>query len=152
MRKLILLLSCSDHTPLHYSARFGHIEGCRLLLQCNADVEAKDCAYLPNPFYSYCSYEAKLVLRKIIRFLLFSQNTPLHRSVQTGHVEVCRLLVESKADIVAKTRCFSLPPSHHFSLAYALQIWPHCTRIGHKKQPKTPCCIPDKHWRPRIGV
>jgi ankyrin repeat protein len=42
MRKLILLLSFSDYTPLHYSARFGHIECCRLLLQCNADIDAKD--------------------------------------------------------------------------------------------------------------
>ncbi len=29
-------------TPLHYSAVFGHVDICRLLLQSNADLEAKD--------------------------------------------------------------------------------------------------------------
>ncbi len=29
-------------TPLHRSAMKGHLEVCRLLLQCNADIEAKD--------------------------------------------------------------------------------------------------------------
>ena len=42
LRKLILLLYFSQQTPLHYSARWGHFEVCHLLLQCNADVEAKD--------------------------------------------------------------------------------------------------------------
>ncbi len=56
MRKLILLLFYSRETPLHWSAKGdsgpigetarranekGCLEVCRLLLQCNADVEAK---------------------------------------------------------------------------------------------------------------
>ena len=32
----------SQNTPLHLSARGGQLEICRLLLQCNADVHAKD--------------------------------------------------------------------------------------------------------------
>jgi hypothetical protein len=32
----------SEHTPLHYAARHGHVETCRLLLQCYANLEAKD--------------------------------------------------------------------------------------------------------------
>jgi hypothetical protein len=32
----------SQITPLHLSAGCGHVEVCRLLLQCNADVKAKD--------------------------------------------------------------------------------------------------------------
>jgi ankyrin repeat protein len=36
------LLFFSQHTPLHWSAAEGHLEITRLLLQCNADVEAKD--------------------------------------------------------------------------------------------------------------
>ncbi len=43
LRKLIILLFFSQRTPLHYSALEGHLEVCRLLLQCNADVEAKAC-------------------------------------------------------------------------------------------------------------
>ena len=42
LRKFILLLSFSQYTPLHLSAREGRLEVCRLLLQCNADIEAKD--------------------------------------------------------------------------------------------------------------
>ena len=48
--------------------------------------------------------------------LSFSQSTPLHLSARSGHVEVCRLLVESKADVAARERCFSPFPSHHLSL------------------------------------
>jgi hypothetical protein len=40
--KLILLLFFSQDTPLHNAAQKGHLEICRLLLQCNADVGAKD--------------------------------------------------------------------------------------------------------------
>jgi hypothetical protein len=40
--KFILLLSFSQYSPLHWSAMLGHLEVCRLLLQCNADIEAKD--------------------------------------------------------------------------------------------------------------
>jgi hypothetical protein len=40
--KFILLLSFSQYTPLHWSAREGRLEICRLLLQCNADIEAKN--------------------------------------------------------------------------------------------------------------
>ncbi len=32
----------SYYTPLHWSALEGHLEVCRLLLECSADVEAKD--------------------------------------------------------------------------------------------------------------
>jgi hypothetical protein len=42
LRKLILLLFFSQDTPLHESARNGYLEICRLLLQCNADVKAKN--------------------------------------------------------------------------------------------------------------
>ena len=72
-----------------------------------------------HPSYYHCFCEAKLCLRKLI-LLLFSQNTPLHCSTANGHLEVTRLLVESKADVTAKTRCFSLPPSHHLSLTICL--------------------------------
>jgi ankyrin repeat protein len=39
---LILLLFFSQQTPLHASAANGRLEVARLLLQCNADVGAKD--------------------------------------------------------------------------------------------------------------
>ena len=36
---------------------------------------------------------------KFIRLLSFSQRTPLHNAAIFGHLEVARLLVESKADV-----------------------------------------------------
>jgi hypothetical protein len=52
--------------------------------------------------------------------LFFRQATPLICSAFFGHLEVSRLLVESKADVAARSRCFSPPPSHHLSLTICL--------------------------------
>jgi hypothetical protein len=71
-------------------------------------------------YYYYCFYEAKLHLRKLILLLFFSRQTLLHSSAIAGHLEVTRLLVESKADVSVRDRCFSPPPSHHLSLTICL--------------------------------
>jgi ankyrin repeat protein len=62
-------------TPLHLSAIHGHLEICRLLLQCNADPQAK------------CRISE-------------SQNSvaPLQGAVENGHIEICRLLLQCNAD------------------------------------------------------
>ena len=57
---------------------------------------------------------------KLILLISFSQNTPLHYSAWSGRLEVTRLLVESKADVAVRTKCFSPPPSHHLSLTICL--------------------------------
>ncbi len=59
-------------------------------------------------------------LRKLILVLFFSRRTPLHLSASNGRLEVTRLLVESKADVAVRDRCFSPPPSHHLSLTICL--------------------------------
>ena len=46
----------------------------------------------------------------------------MHMSAGNGHLEVTRFLVESKADVAARDRCFSLPPSHHLSLTICLAV------------------------------
>ncbi len=61
-------------------------------------------------------------MRKFILFLFFRQCTPLHLSASFGHLEVTQLLVDSRADVAARTRCFSLPPSHHLSLTICLAV------------------------------
>ena len=71
----------------------------------------------------------------MILLLFFSQWTPLHYSACEGRLEVARLLVESKADVAARRRCFSPPPSHHRSLTICLaalaaglhSTWPSAT-------------------------
>jgi hypothetical protein len=47
---------------------------------------------------------------KFILLLFFSQMIPLHHSGANSRLEVCRLLVESKADVAASDRCFIPPP------------------------------------------
>ncbi len=50
----------------------------------------------------------------------FSRSTPLHQSAYNGHLETCKVLVSSKADLAARNRCgrcrccsrFSLNQSH----------------------------------------
>jgi hypothetical protein len=101
----------NECTPLHYSAAYGHLEVCRLLLQCNADVEAKRTNYNPNTPLHESADKGHL---EVCRLLLqcnadvdaksFNQWTALHLSAEQGHLEVCRLLVESKADVAARTR------------------------------------------------
>ncbi len=59
-------------------------------------------------------------MRKLTLLISFSQATPLHSSAFYGQLEVVRLLVESKADVAARDRCFSPPPSHHLSLTICL--------------------------------
>jgi hypothetical protein len=118
--QLILFLFFSAKTPLLKSAWIGRLEICRLLLLCKADVEATDQLSLPPPYYYYCFYQSKLCLRKLILLLFFSQCTSLHWSAIEGSLEVVRLLVESKADVAARDRCFSPPPSHHLSLTICL--------------------------------
>jgi hypothetical protein len=60
-------------TPLHLSASEGHLEVCRLLLRCNADVESENLEYCRRAYYFhyYCFYEAKLSLRMLILLLFF---------------------------------------------------------------------------------
>ena len=56
----------------------------------------------------------------MILLLFFSQWTPLHYSTYHSGLEIARLLVESKADVAARSMCFSPPPSHHLSLTICL--------------------------------
>jgi ankyrin repeat protein len=44
----------------------------------------------------------KLCLRMLILSLFFSQRTPLHISASLGNLEVCRLLLQSNADLQAQ--------------------------------------------------
>ena len=64
-------------TPLHRSIHDRRQENCRLLLQCNADVQART-----EHFSS-----------------LF---TPLHLSCDKGDLEICRLLLQWNADLEAR--------------------------------------------------
>jgi hypothetical protein len=63
----------------------------------------------------YCYFhEPKLCFLMLIFLLVFrGDDTPLHRSAAHGELEVCRLLVASKADIAARNRCRSPLRARH---------------------------------------
>ena len=67
--------------------------------------------------------------------LLSSQWTPLHESSYHGHAEICKLLMECKADVNARTRCqkprLVRSPSPSPS---AMQQQQNCTRIRNRRK------------------
>ena len=89
------------------------------MLPASAAETESECA----PPVVSCVVQAKLCLRKFILLFSFSQYTPLHFSAHNGHLEVTRLLVESKADVAARDRCFSPPPLSPFLTHYLHCSW-----------------------------
>jgi ankyrin repeat protein len=50
-------------------------------------------------------FSPKLCFLVLILLLVFRDGwTPLHRSISDGHLEACRLLLQSGADVNAKTK------------------------------------------------
>jgi hypothetical protein len=66
--------------------------------------------------------------------------TALHGSAQGGSLEICRLLVESKADVAARDRCFSPPPSHNLLLTICLaeRVRLHSIKPSYTTKPLKP--------------
>jgi hypothetical protein len=102
-------------TALHWSSLQDHIEICKLLVESQADVNAKDkqCDARPilhmllNTIEALCFYFQRHNAR-----LLFSERTPLHYSSGNGHSKICMLLVECEADVNAKTDSYDARPLH----------------------------------------
>jgi hypothetical protein len=71
--------------------------------------ETSDCASL------LYFHETKLCFLMLILFVVFRycDETPLHCSAYEGKLEVCRLLVESKAYVAARSRCRSPSRARH---------------------------------------
>ena len=87
--------------PLHLSAYHGHLETCRLLVEARADVQAKDNGSAP-PLVMIIFTKQNSV--SLFNSFLSSGDQPLHQSARWGHLEICRLLVEARADVQAKNR------------------------------------------------
>ncbi len=51
LRVLILFIFFSQYTALHAACSCGRLETCRLLLQCNADVQAQTEKWFPPPLF-----------------------------------------------------------------------------------------------------
>ncbi|KAK7090121.1 hypothetical protein V1264_009963 [Littorina saxatilis] len=72
----------SGYTALHYAARSGHLQVCRLLLSHGSDVNS-----VTNT----------------------GQATPLHRAAYMGHHDLVKLLLQHKADPLATDADFMTP-------------------------------------------
>lgn len=102
----------SGYVALHYSARGGHIDVCKLLIKCGADVNLTTRAGKATPLQraAACGQVA------IIRLLLGMEkgypcksditardgdgNTALHKAVQGGHEQVIGLLLEVSPNLL----------------------------------------------------
>ena len=96
-------------TPLHCSSYTGHFHVVEYLLEQRADVNRRSNGCDP-PLFQPKSSPVSMISRSC------SQSTPLHCSSSNGHVRICRLLVEQRADVAAKDKCRSPPRARSRSL------------------------------------
>ena len=101
----------SGRTALHLSSDKGDVEVCKLLVESQADVNAKDdefdgagCDARPLHMPLQKKAALRFCFERCNSRLLFSGCTALHLSSRSGRVEVCKLLVESQADVNANDR------------------------------------------------
>jgi ankyrin repeat protein len=106
------IASPSGDTPLILSARVGDLEVCQLLISSKADVNARGKEYATHTLLTWFF---EIVLPKFVfSFLTFANSiasisgvTPLIDAAAWGNgtnrrLEVCQLLISSKADVNAK--------------------------------------------------
>ena len=103
-----------QRTPLHFAARSGHRDIVDLLLEKNAQIEAKDRDQI-TPLH----LAARSGHRDIVDLLLEKnaqieakdrdQITPLHFAARSGHRDIVDLLLEKNAQIEANTEIQGTP-------------------------------------------
>ena len=108
-------------------------------------------------------------------FCSSDQSTALHEAAYNGHLAVCELLIASKADVKAISRCalkniyilnlllilccilffsfasnfadFVLYYSHAFHSPACLQLGQHPPQIGHRREQTRRCGVAAQRWR-----
>jgi ankyrin repeat protein len=91
-----------------WCAQNGHVDVCRLLLEARAEVDARNsrCG-TPSPQMSFVQ------VHSLVSFCI-SQSSPLILSAIQGHLDICRLLIEARANIDAKdSECVTHLPIVH---------------------------------------
>ncbi len=82
----------------------GRLEVCKLLVDCQADVNVKneECDARPLQMLLQTKAGLRFCFERCNSRLLFSGRTALHLSSEAGHLEVCKVLVEGQADLNVK--------------------------------------------------
>lgn len=90
-------------TPLHFAAGFGRKDVVEYLLQCGANVHAKDDGGL-IPLHNACSFGHAEVVQLLLKHgadpnVRDNWNyTPLHEAAAKGKMDVCTVLLQNGAD------------------------------------------------------
>jgi len=86
-----------------WSSRNGKLDVTRFLVESKANVEAKDNEYYTPTTLPFKS-STPLQFSSIFLISVFSGNTALMSSSYEGELDVTRFLVESKADVAARSK------------------------------------------------
>ncbi|CAH1955829.1 unnamed protein product [Acanthoscelides obtectus] len=88
----------TGYTALHYAARNGHLDVCKLLIDSGANINA-----VTNGGVTALSRAASTGHKEIVEYLLgknadpFIQDsdgkTALHKAAENGHLHICRILL-----------------------------------------------------------
>jgi hypothetical protein len=134
------LLCFSSDTALLLSSVQGHPEICKFLVVSGADVNVKDDEYDARPCIAHSKMRARLryCLQRFHPLLCFRLWTPLHWLSLHGHLDICQLLVASKADVCARDRCGRRRRAARAAAALnslaPLQRWLHTPHTRHQEQ------------------
>lgn len=118
-----------SNTPLHLAALSGHNKATVALLECGADIEARNCS-----LWTPLDCAAAKGFPKTVKILLEndapvdpmdkSKTTPLHLACMKGHVQVVNILLKWNADVTLRTEklnCLDLAIDNgHKDVAMAL--------------------------------
>jgi ankyrin repeat protein len=104
----------SGKTALHMYSEAGDVDVCKLLVLYQADVNVTDNGCDARPLHMLLTTKAGLrfCFPRCNSCRLFSGRTALHWSSAKGRVEVCKLLVESQADVNVKDSGCDARPLH----------------------------------------
>ena len=121
------LLNRYGQTPLHWAAKNGHIEVCKLILEGTSDKNPAEIKYPRQTPLHYAAYHGhpevcKLIMDSIsVVKIGFDKNpasgykggTPFHCAAEQGHLAVCQLMLEKLSDKNPATNETGLTPLHY---------------------------------------
>ncbi len=127
----------------------GHLEVCRFLLQCGADIEAKGNGgggYYPPLLLLLFFWRTSVLLAS--SFFRFPSFTAPHCNglLTTAALKLSVFWLSRKLTSLRGAGASALPPLTTFHSLSALQLG-HCTQICHRREQSRRGCIPAQYRR-----